>query len=394
MLFSPAKVLVAWVRVPGRSWRACWRFWRLAGDRPGRGGGLADEIGKLLAARGQRLHRLGTLDEQAVERGLVVVKLGGQVAGGAQARRQVLEGLGGLGRFALDARRLALDHVLQAGARERVERVEHLVEADERVGVIGGDRAAVGDRGRLGSGRLEHHVLVGDPGQRVLVDPRHRALPDGRRVRVDAHLHLGLTVGCERDRLHRPDLGRAHQHLVARDQPAGVDEVGVQRVGRAPPQHHHRHHDDRRHERGDRGDPRDHETFRVGIRAVCPGSIGCSISPLCRRFVQRPDHPARVGCRKPLRACLEGVKRWRWPSAVAAYTKRRFAASYRVSQPAGDSPSADGRPAGAGAPSTARLTSSAAPSAPPRSPRPATSTSGGWASLKMCGPMAWRMRRT
>ena len=43
----------------------------LAGDRPGRGARVGDQLRQLLAARGERPHRLRALDEQAVERRLV-----------------------------------------------------------------------------------------------------------------------------------------------------------------------------------------------------------------------------------------------------------------------------------------------------------------------------------
>ena len=140
---------------------------------------------------------------------------------------------------------------------------------------------AVGISGASRRGRLEHHVPGGDPRQRVLVDPRHRALVQRRRARVDRHRDLRLAVGRERDRLDRPDLRRPHQHVVAGDEAAGVLELGVQRVRRAPAQHHQDHDDDRDRQRGDRGDPRDHESFniRVGIRAVVAEDMVARLSP-------------------------------------------------------------------------------------------------------------------
>ncbi len=263
----------------------------LARDRAGRRVRLLDQVAQLPRARCQRLHRLRPLYQQPVERGLVAAELGGQIASAGQPRGQVLERLVRLRGLALDARRLALDDAAQARECERIERVEDLVEADERVRVVLADRSAVRDLGRVARGRLEHDVAGGDARQRVLVDPRHGALVQRRRARVDAHRDLRLTVGRQRDRLDRADLARPHQHVIARDEAAGVLEVRVQRVGPAPAEEHEQHHDDRDRQRGDRRDPRDHESFnvRAGIR--------------CRSLAARPNGqagPLRVGIRAVL----------------------------------------------------------------------------------------------
>ena len=99
----------------------------------GRRVGVGDQAGEVVAALGERGDRLRGVDEEARQRALVLGDLAGQHARGRQHRVEVL------GRLRWPRSPLpsycvgeALDDVLQVAARLLVERVEELVEVDDR----------------------------------------------------------------------------------------------------------------------------------------------------------------------------------------------------------------------------------------------------------------------
>ena len=88
-------------------------------------------------------------DDEARERRLVLGELADEPARGRQQRVEVLRGLARLRLLALVLRREALDDVLERAAGLLVERVEDLVEVDDRRRRVRAQHGAVVELGRV-----------------------------------------------------------------------------------------------------------------------------------------------------------------------------------------------------------------------------------------------------
>ena len=113
---------------------------------------------------------------------------------------------------------------------------------------------------------------------------------------------------------------------------------------------------------------------------------------------QRSSQGAPAGNARPQgapagNARSQGAPAGKARSQQAPARKREADVATRTRQPPDGAAAGDDCAAGGRSPRCVS-TSSAAPSAPPRSPRPADRTSGGWVSLNRCGCMALRIRFT
>ena len=115
----------------------------------------------------------------------------------------------------------AADDVAQAAAGPLVERVEDLVEVDDRGRRVGRQRRAVRQLLRVLRPRAERDVAVRDARQRGQPDRRLRALAQRRDGLLDADLDRRLVVVGEVDRPHRAHAPPADLDVVVRHQLAG-----------------------------------------------------------------------------------------------------------------------------------------------------------------------------
>ena len=115
----------------------------LRADRPRGRVRVADEAGEVVAPLGQRGDEPRRVDDEARQRVLVLGDLADEPARRRQQRVEVLRRLARLLALAAVLRGEALDDVLQVAARLLVERVEDLVEVDDRRRRRGRQRRAV-----------------------------------------------------------------------------------------------------------------------------------------------------------------------------------------------------------------------------------------------------------
>ena len=187
----------------------------LGSDRAGRGVRVADQVGEVVAALGDRAHRPRAGDDEARQRVLVLRRLVDQAARAGEQRVEVLGRLGGLRALAVELGLEALDHALQVAPGLRVERVEQLVEVDRRRRLRDRDRRVVRQRpARVRAGR-DRDIAVRDARQRRQADDRLRALAQRRVGLLDADPHRRLVVGGQLDRAHAADRAPADLHVVA-----------------------------------------------------------------------------------------------------------------------------------------------------------------------------------
>ena len=219
------KVVLALRRVPGSSSRRLVERRVLVRDRRRRRVGVGDEVGEVASARGQRAGRLGRVDQEAVERLLIGDELVHQPSRRAQRGVEVLRGRVGLDAAIVVPRRAALDDVLQRLARLGVQRVEELVEIDDRRRLVGPQRGAVGQRGIGVRPRRQRDVAVGDARERGRPDQRRRPLVQRRVGLLDRDRDLGLVVVGQRDLADRADAPAADLHVVVLDELPGVLEA-------------------------------------------------------------------------------------------------------------------------------------------------------------------------
>ena len=118
----------------------------LGRDRAGGGVRVADEVGEVVTAVGDRAHRPRRGDDEAREGVVVLGRLIDEPAGAREQRVEVLRRRGGLRALAVELGLEARDDALEALARLRVERVEELVEVDRRRRRGRGQRRMVGQR--------------------------------------------------------------------------------------------------------------------------------------------------------------------------------------------------------------------------------------------------------
>ena len=118
----------------------------------------------------------------------------------------------------------ALDDVLERAARLRVERVEDLVEVDDRRRRVRGEHRAVVELGRVAGSHGQGDVAVGDARQRRQPDRRLGALAQRREGLLDLHGHRGLVVVGELDVGDRAHAAAADLDVVVAHELARVLE--------------------------------------------------------------------------------------------------------------------------------------------------------------------------
>jgi hypothetical protein len=210
---------------------------------------VGDQVRQVVAPLGDRRHRVGRVDDEALEDALVGGELLGQVAGGDEERAEVLGRLTRLLALAVVLVAEAADDVLEALAGLRVERVEERVEVDRRGRVVRLDLAAVVDLLGVVRARLKRDVAVGDARQRRRADRRLRARVQRRVVVVELERHDRVGVLVQLDLGDRADLAAAHEDGVALDELAGVVEDRLDLVAVAAAEHRERDERDRGYER-------------------------------------------------------------------------------------------------------------------------------------------------
>ena len=229
--------------------------------------GVADEVGEVVAALGDRGDGAARVDQEARERRLVLGHLLDELARAREDGVEVLGRLAGLVALALVLGGEALDDVGEVAAGALVERVEDLVEVDDVGGRLGGQRGALGQLLGVAGRRGERHVAVGDARQRGEPDDRRGALAQRRVGLLHRDLDRGLVVLGQLDLAHRADAAAADLHVVVLDELARVLEqqrVLGAAVASEQEQPHGERHDQR--EGAGRGDPRHRHRRRSLIR--------------------------------------------------------------------------------------------------------------------------------
>ena len=214
---------------------------------------LRDQAGEVVAALGDRGHRARGVHEEARQRALVLGDLVGEHARGRQQRVEVLGRLADLLALALVLRGEALDDVLQVAARLLVDRVEDLVEVDDR-GRRGQVEAGAVVELLVGVGReRERDVAVGDARQRGEPDHGAGALAQRRVGLLDLDLDGCEVVVGELDRAHGADPPAADLHVVVLDELARrLEHERVLVAAAAAEQQQVSREEDRQDERGQR----------------------------------------------------------------------------------------------------------------------------------------------
>jgi hypothetical protein len=231
------------------------------------GGGIrvGDQAGEIVAALGDRRHRVGRVDDEARQRRLVLGELPDQTARGRQRRVEVLGRLVGLRALAGVLRGEALDHALQVAARLGVERVEELVEVDHAGRRVRAEDLAVGDLlARVGAER-QRDVAVGDARQRGEADRRLGAGVQRRVGLLDADRDAGEVVVGQLDLADRADPPAPDLDVVVAHQLAGVLEDQLVLVPAVAAQEQPGDQDDDQTERRER-DPRGPRSRRGLLR--------------------------------------------------------------------------------------------------------------------------------
>ena len=253
-------------------------------------------------AVGDRAKRLGARDQELGERLLVARQLVEELARGGKTRLEVLVARARPGGVARVDLLLALDHLLDGVPGGRPERVEELVEVDDRGRVVARERRALRQRRRVVGPRRDRDVAIRDAGQRGRADDRGR--PVMERL-VDRDRDLSLSVVGQRDAVDGADRLARDKHLVAGDELATVLEhqvVGATRA-RAEQNHEHEHESDEECPAGRR--PRDpgstaHVRRLVLRRHLCGAKCPLLLYLMLRASgSSRREHPFLPGPEPP-----------------------------------------------------------------------------------------------